>query len=69
MFVERLWCSVKCEEVYLNAHESMDHAKQRLAKWIDIYNHERKHQTLKTTSNQMYGIVEDLEQTAQSRRK
>lgn len=61
VFVERLWRSVKYEEVYLNAYESMRHAKQRLNHWIDFYNHERKHQTLKTTPNQRYGIVANLE--------
>ena len=29
MFAERLWPSVKYEEVHLNGRESMDHAKQR----------------------------------------
>jgi len=64
VFVERLWRSVKYEEVYLNAYESMPHAKTRLKGWIEFYNQERKHQTLKTTPNQMYGIVEDLKLAA-----
>ena len=64
VFVERLWRSVKYEEVYLNAYESMDHAKQRLARWIDFYNQERKHQTLKATPNQKYGIVEQHNKAA-----
>lgn len=60
VFVERLWRSVKYEEVYLNAYDSMTHAKKRLARWVDFYNQERKHQTLKTTPNQKYGIVKQL---------
>lgn len=64
VFVERLWRSLKYEEVYLNAYESMFHAKQRLGRWIDFYNHERKHQTLKTTPNQKYGIVKELKTAA-----
>lgn len=64
VFVERLWRSVKYEEVYLNAYESIQHAKTRLKNWIEFYNRERKHQTLKTTPNQMYGIVEDLKLAA-----
>jgi len=64
VFVERLWRSVKYEEVYLNAYESMHHAKQRLSRWIEFYNTERKHQTLKTTPNQMYGIVGQQEKAA-----
>ena len=58
VFVEWLWRSVKYEEVYLNAYESMSHAKQRIGRWVDFYNRERKHQTLKSTPNQKYGIVE-----------
>jgi putative transposase len=64
VFVERLWRSVKYEEVYLNAYDSMCHAKRRLSNWINFYNRERKHQTLKATPNQMYGIVEDLKLAA-----
>jgi len=64
VFVERLWRSVKYEEVYLNAYESISHAKQRLANWIEFYNHERKHQTLKTTPDLKYGIVEKQEKAA-----
>lgn len=57
VFVERLWRSVKYEEVYLNAYESMKEAKTRLGNWVKFYNSERKHQTLKTTPDQKYGIV------------
>lgn len=64
VFVERLWRSMKYEEVYLNAYESIQHAKTRLKNWIEFYNRERKHQMLKTTPNLMYGIVEDLELAA-----
>ena len=54
VFVERLWRSVKYEEVYLNAYESMSEAKRRIGIWIEYYNSERKHQTLGTTPNLMY---------------
>ena len=64
VFVERLWCNVKHEEVYLNAYESIQHVKTRFKNRIEFYNRERKHQTLKTTPNQMYGIVEDLKLAA-----
>lgn len=59
VFVERLWRSVKYEEVYLNAYESIREAKMRLGNWIDFYNSERRHQTLKTTPNRKYGIVSE----------
>ena len=64
VFVERLWRSVKYEEVYLNAYESMREAKTRLGRWIDYYNRDRKHQTLKMTPDQMYGIVRELKLAA-----
>jgi putative transposase len=64
VFVERLWRSIKYEEVYLNAYESMKEAKMRIGNWIDFYNSERKHQTLKTTPNQKYGIVSSLKLAA-----
>ena len=64
VFVERLWRSVKYEEVYLNAYESMAHATQRLARWIAFYNHKRKHQTLKTTPDQKYAMVINQKQIA-----
>lgn len=54
VFVERFWRSVKYEEVYLNAYESMTEAKQRIGDWIQFYNQERKHQTLKCTPDQRY---------------
>ena len=36
IFVERLWSSVKYEEVYLHAHDSVSQAKARLAWCIDF---------------------------------
>ena len=37
VFVERLWRSVKYEEVYLNAYESMQEAKTGIGNWINFY--------------------------------
>ena len=54
VFVERFWRSVKYEKVYLNTHESMAEAKQRIGDWIQFYNQARKHQILKCTPDQMY---------------
>lgn len=54
VFVERLWRSIKYEEVYLNAYDSMKEAKQRISTWISYYNSKRKHQTLGTTPDLMY---------------
>ena len=46
VFVERLWRSVKYEEVYLKAYESIPDARASLAKYFHFYNHERCHQAL-----------------------
>lgn len=54
VFVERLWRSVKYEEVYLNAYESMSEAKKSLQKYFKFYNQNRKHQTLKAKPDQVY---------------
>ena len=54
VFVERLWRSVKYEEVYLNAYESMADARQSLKSYFEFYNQSRKHQTLKATPDQVY---------------
>jgi len=46
IFVERLWRSVKYEEVYLNDYEGVDDARRGLGRYWPFYNHERPHQSL-----------------------
>ena len=46
VFVERLWRSVKYEEVYLHAYETVSAARAGLARYIDFYNMRRPHSTL-----------------------
>jgi putative transposase len=46
IFVERLWRSLKYEEVYLNAYASVTEAKAGIGAWLDFYNEERQHQSL-----------------------
>ena len=46
VFVERLWRSVKYEEVYLNAYDSVAHARGRLGRYFEFYNMQRRHQSL-----------------------
>jgi putative transposase len=46
VFVERLWRSVKYEEIYLHAYGSITEANRRLAGYFDFYNHIRSHQSL-----------------------
>ena len=45
-FVERLWRSVKYEEVYPKAYETLDPAYQGLAQYFVFYNDQRPHQAL-----------------------
>ena len=45
VFVERLWRSVKYEEVYLKAYDSVGAARQGLAAYFDFYNTRRPHQS------------------------
>jgi len=46
VFVERLWRSVKYEDVYLRGYESVPDLERGLAAYFRFYNHERLHQSL-----------------------
>lgn len=46
IFIERLWRSLKYEEVYLNEYTSPREARQRIARYLDFYNYRRPHQSL-----------------------
>ena len=46
VFIERLWRSVKHEEVYLKAYENLTEARRELTAYFDFYNHRRRHQGL-----------------------
>jgi len=46
VFVERLWRSLKYEEVYLKAYDTVAEARAGIAAWFRFYNHERPHQAL-----------------------
>lgn len=46
IFTERLWRTLKYEEVYLNEYETPRQARQRLAQYFHFYNFERPHQAL-----------------------
>jgi len=46
VFIERLWRSVKYEEVYLKSYETMTDARESLKRYFDFYNRNRSHQTL-----------------------
>ena len=46
VFVERLWRSVKYEDVYVRDYQSVWDARQHLARYFGFYNEERLHQAL-----------------------
>ena len=46
IFIERLWSSVKYEEVYLHAYDDMTVAKGGLGRYFGFFNDERPHQAL-----------------------
>lgn len=61
VFVERLWRSVKYEEVYLKAYTSVTEARASLGKYFAFYNTRRPHQALDgTTPDQAYFTPQQL---------
>ena len=46
IFVERLWRSVKHEEVYLNEYDDVAQARAGIGRYLIFYNNRRPHQTL-----------------------
>lgn len=58
IFVERLWRTVKYEEVYLHDYRTVSEAKDRLGPYFDFYNTERPHASLeyRTPFEVYYGI-------------
>ena len=46
VFVERLWRSVKYEEVYIKDYQTVLEARNGLKQYFQFYNHERYHQSL-----------------------
>jgi putative transposase len=58
VFVERLWRSVKWEEVYLNDYQTVAEAVSGLDRYFRFYNQERPHQALGyQTPAQVYGAA------------
>ena len=46
IFTERLWRTVKYENIYLNEYQDIGEANQGLAEYFKFYNEKRKHQSL-----------------------
>jgi putative transposase len=46
IFIERLWRSVKYEEVYLHDYETVSDARNEISRYFLLYNMERPHESL-----------------------
>jgi putative transposase len=60
VFVERLWRSLKYEEIYLKAYESIAQARASIGRYMVFYNSERRHQSLarKTPDTVYFGLAD-----------
>ncbi len=55
VFIERFWRSLKYEEVYLKAYDTVAHAQQSIGEWMNFYNQDRRHASLgRMTPDQVY---------------
>ncbi len=66
VFVERLWRTIKYEQVYLKAYDGVSAAKTDIAQFIDWYNSERPHSSLgdQTPDQTYWARLPALQQTA-----
>lgn len=65
VFIERLWRSVKYEEVYLKGYESIPEARRELVAYFEFYNTRRRHQGLQDrTPDQAYWSTLRTDRTA-----
>jgi putative transposase len=61
IFTERLWRTIKYEEVYLKEYASPKEARQSLALYLDFYNYQRRHQSLdyQTPASVYYALPDE----------
>ena len=69
IFTERLWRTVKYEEVYLHEYEDPRAARQGLADYFEFYNQERLHQSLNYRTPAEVYFDPTLQQTNRNKRK
>lgn len=62
IFVERLWRSLKYEEVYLYAYRSVQEARAGVARYFDFFNDERPHEALgyQTPASFYDGLLDEV---------
>jgi putative transposase len=65
IFTERLWRSLKYEEVYLHDYQSPREARTGISRYVDFYNHERLHQSLayQTPAEVYFGSAQQINNT------
>lgn len=63
IFIERLWRSLKYEEVYLHAYENGSEARSGIGKWLEFYNQIRPHSSLGGETPDSY-YKENLQEAA-----
>ena len=65
VFVERIWKSVKYEEVYLHAYDSVGQARTSLGRYLEFYNSRRPHSSLdRRTPDEAYFNQQQLKAAA-----
>jgi len=73
IFIERLWRSLKYEEVYLKAYDNGRQAREGIGTYLRFYNNERLHQSLEyLTPQSVYeagSLPKCLEQAKNQRRR
>ena len=59
IFIERLWCSLKYELIYIREFSSVGELRAGLRNWFEFYNKERVHQAHSyKTPDEVYSAVE-----------
>jgi putative transposase len=66
VFIERLWWSVKYQDVYLKAYSSIAEARQGLSEYFEFYNSQRRHQSLdrRTPDNVYFSTLPKMQVAA-----
>jgi len=65
VFVERLWWSVKYEDIYLKAYSSVTEVRRGLEAYFEFFNNRRRHQSLDNrTPNEVYWTLLPQEKVA-----
>jgi putative transposase len=68
IFIERLWRSIKYEEVHLKAHANGCEARDGIGRWMDFYNYRRPHQSMSNQRpmNVWRGGMDEREEPAEA---